>query len=1680
MEEENDKTTTQQTSGKEVRIKKHWIHPKWLRIVLKTFMWIIIGVVGIAILIPFLLYVPPVQTFIKDVASNVVEKSTGMKIGIDRFRLKWPVKVALDGVTIVEATGDTMVYAKEVIADVKLAPLFKLDVDIEDLKLEEAGIRIMAPDSSMLLKLKAQLIEIDDKSSVDIKTMNVDINQLMIRDADLSLNMDVWKKKPVANDTTAPINLKILLHDARIEGFNFGMSMLPTIDTLFLDTKILEIRNGEIDLYKSLITADYIGTSDGNVSYITPTPEYIKDHPLPVDTTSVASPPMIIKGDTVEVKDFKALYAIKDAEPLPGFDPSYLLFSDINVQLDNFYNEASTVRLPIASIRANERSGLMVTEGNGTVSVDSTGLALSDIFLRTPFTELNATASIPFAVMDLQPYSLFNLEAFGEVGWPDVEAFMPDMKPYTSKLPARSPLDFNIEAGGSLSDIQLTDLKISIDNVMRLRAKGSAQNAFDIKKLRANVKFEGDVTGPKVIDNILELKDFKVPELQLKGSATARNEVYAADFDLRTSVGSLVADGSVALNSEQYKASLTVKDINVKGFMPDLGIGEVNASLTAEGAGFDPTLPKASSDIFLNIASIEYNDKTLNDITAKVTLDKGLYDIALHSPNDILKIDINANGSIEPDLYKADLQANISNIDLFALGLTAENSTVSGLIDLNATASPEKWLYDGNLCLKDFTYISGPNFYAIPNDIDLTFKSTVERVFADVDARGTCVNFEAYTGLKGLIDSFTEVGDSVSKQIEAKSLNVAMLQKALPQFNLNLEANGNGAVGDLLAGAGMRVDTIYGRIANDSLISANFGILSLANANMRADTLTFNLHQRGELLDYRAHMGNRANNPIADFANVNLNGYIGENRLMLGIRQANQKKEIGYRLGLTAAFQDSTITVHFTPLKGMIGYIPWTFNSDNSIEFNMNTFQVDANLLATSPKSSILLKTEPGPRGNNELHLALDNIQVQDFLQLSVFAPPITAALDMDLRVGYTEGWIYGNGDLGVHNFTYDRMKVGDFNLNLRAGLNDEGSTGARLGLKINGKTALSAKAMIVPDSLKVPQVKTMELDLTQFPLNIANPFLGKDIAQLSGALNGIFDLSGSLREPKLNGFLSCDSVGVFIPMMGSSVRFNQDSILVKNNVIDFNKFDIWGANDNPLEIDGTIDMSDLRSAVFDLKLNATNFQLINNNQRARSELYGKLFMDMHASARGPLEHFSINAGVSVLKNTNVTYSIPQTTAQLTTHNTAGLVKFVNFNDTILVAREDTVASPSVSMRILANLNLEPGMQVNVIYPGSTTTGSARVEIEPNGQLTYFQNYLGDMRLNGQVYIGNGFASYSMPIVGEKKFVFDPNSYVMFQGDLMNPSFDVKATDDVRASVIENGNSRIVNFQVGVDITQNLQNPKIEFNLDTNDDMSIRNELQSMTPDARSMAALNMLITGQYSGAGVKTASSDILQGTMYNILTSTVNGWLANNVRGVDISLGVDQYGNSVDGETGTATSYSYQVSKSLFNNRFKISVGGNYTTDAAADENFSENLISDIAFEYILKQTSNVTMYARLFRHTGYESILEGEITEMGGGFMLRRRLSNLKSLFRWGTPKQMQLNNNQLRGPGMGQFMGPRLHQEPKDSVANKTELKDSVVNRAELMENKIHPEDSLQNRVVLPADSITVKKLEGNEK
>ena len=94
--------------------------------------------------------------------------------------------------------------------------------------------------------------------------------------------------------------------------------------------------------------------------------------------------------------------------------------------------------------------------------------------------------------------------------------------------------------------------------------------------------------------------------------------------------------------------------------------------------------------------------------------------------------------------------------------------------------------------------------------------------------------------------------------------------------------------------------------------------------------------------------------------------------------------------------------------------------------------------------------------------------------------------------------------------------------------------------------------------------------------------------------------------------------------------------------------------------------------------------------------------------------------------------------------------------------------------------------------------------------------------------------------------------------------------------------------------------------------------------------------------------------------------------------------------------TSYSYRLTKSLFNDRFKIVVGGEYSTDATTSESIANNLLSEVSLEYLLTNSGN--MLVRLFRHTDFESVLEGQVSKIGVGFVYKHKLARLDQLFRF----------------------------------------------------------------------------------
>jgi hypothetical protein len=370
------------------------------------------------------------------------------------------------------------------------------------------------------------------------------------------------------------------------------------------------------------------------------------------------------------------------------------------------------------------------------------------------------------------------------------------------------------------------------------------------------------------------------------------------------------------------------------------------------------------------------------------------------------------------------------------------------------------------------------------------------------------------------------------------------------------------------------------------------------------------------------------------------------------------------------------------------------------------------------------------------------------------------------------------------------------------------------------------------------------------------------------------------------------------------------------------------------------------------------------------------------ATLQGPVDELVMRGNMNVLGKTDFTYVLVNSPLMVT-DRLDEMVTFVNFQDTAEVAGIEKQTVPLTGMDIAMTIHIDQAVQAHVHL---TPDGSNYMEVEGGGDLAFQYTPQGEMKLNGRYSLISGELKYEIPIIPLKTFKIQNGSYLSWTGNVMNPEMNLKATERVRASVgSEGGATRMVSFDVGIALTDRLENLGLAFTLEAPEDASVQEQLNTMSAEERSKLAVTMLVTGMYMAEGNSTGGFNV-----NNALNSFLQNQISNVVgQSMDVSLGME----STDREDGgKSTDYNFQFARRFWNNRFRIVIGGTVSTGNATQKD--ETFIDNVAIEYRLDNSG--TRYVKLFHEKNYESVLEGEVVETGVGVVLRKKVSNLSELF------------------------------------------------------------------------------------
>ena len=685
------------------------------------------------------------------------------------------------------------------------------------------------------------------------------------------------------------------------------------------------------------------------------------------------------------------------------------------------------------------------------------------------------------------------------------------------------------------------------------------------------------------------------------------------------------------------------------------------------------------------------------------------------------------------------------------------------------------------------------------------------------------------------------------------------------------------------------------------------------------------------------------------------------------------------------------VLLNLTPAEPVIAYRKFHFVDNSNWVYLHKNMRVYANIDMDSDNGlGFRMQSDRNDSVSlQNMNVELSRLQLGELSEVLPYMPRLTGLFSAEAQYIQTPTSLQVSAEANIDELTYERQHVGDVGMGATWLPGDKGATHY-----LNTYFSYDNQEVLVADGMLTQKNGRDTLEVTttfeHFPMKIANAFIPDQMVSFTGDIDGGVHIYGPLEKPKMNGDITLDSVSVYARQAGARYWFDDRPVQVKDNQLIFDKFAIYTTSKNPFTIDGKVDFRNLERPTANLKLLAENYTLLDAPRTRESLIYGKVFVDLNATVRGPLDALTMRGNMNLLGNTDVTYVL--TDSPLTVEDRLeGLVTFTSFADTASVSADEVPAMSLGGMDMIMSVHIDNAVRLRADL---SPDRSKFIELEGGGDLNMQYTPQGDISLTGRYTLSGGIMKYSLPVIPLKEFQINNGSYVDWRGDPMNPTLNLKATERMRASVADgdDGGSRVVNFDVSIAIKNRLDAPELIFDITAPDDATVENELQAMGAEERSKQAIAMLATGVYMNSGVK--GGGLSMGSALNsVIQSQINSLAGSAFQSINASFTMGMEDRTA-AETGDKqTDYSFRYSQRLFNDRVQIVIGGKVTTGANAT-NDAESFIDNISLEYRLDTSG--TRYVRVFYDKNYESVLDGEITETGVGLVLRRKMDRLGELF------------------------------------------------------------------------------------
>ncbi len=1499
----------------------------------KAVLWVILTPILLFITLMVLLYVPPVQQVVKGRLASLASEATGWDVSIGRLDLRFPLNLLVHDVQVVQpADASQGILISDTLLDVE-----SLNVCVQALPLFKGRLEV---------------------DGIHLKNAKVNTAQL-IDGVWVKGSLEDFSLRSYGNDLEAK---KINVNEASLTGadvtIHLAESTEPEDTTSTPLDWVIGVEKAQLQRVKVRFA-------------------------IPADTLSVKAKIQEATADDVRIDLKDAYYGVQafalsdsyvkyeaDLDTVKlGFDPSHITLMNLNAQIDSAYYQGKKMHGVVRELRFDERSGISLLSLTGHLDADEQQILLPDLNLTTPHSELAFNGVLPWAVLEDPSTGVLNADFLARAGREDVMLAVGDLpESFVKSYPAR-PLTVRAKATGNLQQLSLRDFSAQLPGSFSLTGEGDFYYLTDSLKRRGNAKVQGQTGNLNFLTALMgpqSTNSFVIPDsMQLAANVGLEGDRLAAKLNVMERQGKALLDATYNLATEAYTAQLDLDSIQVNHFLPQDSIFHLSAQVVASGVGFDFTGPRTTAKVEGKLQGLHYKNWQIHNVDVQGTLQRQLANLTFTSENALLKAKGTGQMRLGSRYTEGKIDLDVSQIDLQKFGLIDE---------------------------------------PITQDMAFTVKAEAGRdsIYGRIDGGDMIVMFRSRMGVEGIMEHGKKFDRLLSDQIKGLHLNHEELREALPQGGLFVRAGSENPVNYYLNTKGLGFNELqvgYG-FSPQTGINGRAEVHGLRIDSVRLDTAYFALRQDTSRIALHGAVINGPKHPQITFRSL-IDGEIRSEDVDLNLTFEDKHKRTGLLFGVNArpvaGEEDGSIAgvmMHITPEEPIIAFRKFHINDDMNWVYlrgqDLRVFtQVD--LDGEDDLGIMVLSNDEDSVSLQNLNLEIQRLQLSDLSQLFPYMPSFAGLTSLDANFVQTATSMQVSAEGLVNGFSYEGRRVGDIGLGATWLPGDEQTHYIDTYLTYDNQEALTMNG-----SLKQKGEQNL-LDIVssfeQFPLQMANAFIPDQMLVFSGVLEGGIDVTGTLEKPLLNGEVNFNDVSFFAPKAGTYYRFDKRPVEVVNSRLMFDKFAIYTTADNPLTIDGNLDFATISNPMANLRVQAQNYTLLDAVKTKESLLYGKIYVDINATLRGPLLEGPVMRGnMNVLGNTNATYVM--TDSPLTVEDRLdGLVTFTSFAEEEEESDEKGTTMALGGMDMLMTVHIDDAVRLRADLSADR---SKYVELTGGGDLSMRYTPQGDLSMTGRYTINNGTMKYSLPVIPLKDFNIASGSYVDWRGDIMNPRLSITATERTRASVSnggDEGGSRRVDFDVAVIINNTLESPDLSFDLTAPNDAEVQNELLSLSADERGKQAITMLATGIYLGSGVVSGEGLTMGTALNSVLQSQINALAGSTMKNANFSMGIE---NRTDGTGSTLVDYSFRYSQRFFNDRVQINIGGKVTTGNNATNN-AESFIDNVSLEYRVDNSG--IRYLRAFHNKNYEDLLDGEITETGVGVLFRKKMDSLSDLWIFG---------------------------------------------------------------------------------